>query len=441
MLFLPQAVSLSQASVYLGQACTSIAPLGMGAVQSVFAEANGQSPALMDGNVFTMPSVFSASARMAQLDAEGEVKGEGGGRPTGGKSPADRTLLILGDEGDWDSFLKFRQQLFRCNPNKLAAVSATYDQLESGELPAIETGSVIVYPFFPHAYWDSHIENGTYEGVYGNVEFYNKFRVLWNKINVRLNDFYSDRKLYFMNHPLRISVDRDKELTKTILAKAGIDVAAPIHTRSHEEILDMVNREGKKLYLKVRYGSMGKGITYMEKGKWSTNFRFEGGRIVSMRSDHGWTFIDITDNVDFLKELLTKDIVVEEAIDSPVIADRKFDLRFYVCLGSVLYIYARTNDEDAVTTNISQGGRGKDPRFLKKIPPQIVKKAARVAVKATEMMGLEFAGVDIMVDKGMKRAYVIELNAFPGFPPMQAYPRFNLSRRIIKSIEDHQFQG
>ncbi|MFH1829905.1 MAG: YheC/YheD family protein [Pseudomonadota bacterium] len=396
----------------------------------------GSANALPKSSTLFLPNV-PGSENCPVNDAPGSV----GKRHSSSPPRADRTLLILGDEKDWDSFKKFRRQLFRCNPNKLAAVSATYDQLESGELPMIETGSIIIYPFFPHAYWDKHIENGTYEGVYGNVEFYNKFRALWDKIKARLYEFYSDKRLYFINHPLRISVDRDKELTKTMLAGAGIDVAAPIFTRRLEDILDLVEGAGEKLYLKVRYGSMGKGITYMERGRWLTNFRFEEGRIVSMRSDHGWTFIDITGNVDFLRELLTKDIVVEKALGCPIIDGQKFDLRFYVCLGSVLYIYARTNAEDAVTTNISQGGKGRDPRFLKHIPRNIVKKAMRVAVKATEMIGLEFAGVDIMIDEEMKSVYVIELNAFPGFPPMQTYPTFNLSRRIIKRIENHQFQG
>ena len=349
----------------------------------------------------------------------------------------DRTLLILGDESDCDSYHKFRRQLRRHHPHKLDIVFSSYEHLESDQLPVIKTDSIIIYLFFPFEYWDKNIEHETYKGVYGNVEFYDKFRALWSGINRSLNTIYDGKKLHFINHPLRISADRDKELTKTILANAGIDVPTQIFTRSCRDLLKMVNEGGKKLFLKVRYGSMGKGITYLERGRWKTNFRFNGGRIVSMRSDHDWTFIDITDNTGFLKELLTKDIIIEEALDCPMVDGLKFDLRFYTCFDEVLYIYPRTNDPEAITTNISQGGRGRSARFLEKIPHQIIRKAERAAVKVIKIMGLDFAGVDIMISKDLKHANVMELNAFPGFPKVR---RFNLSKRIIESIEKHEFK-
>ena len=349
----------------------------------------------------------------------------------------DRTLLVLGDENDYDSYDKFRDQLIQHRPTKLDIAIASYEDLESNRLPVIKTDSIIIYLFFPFEYWDRNIEHDSYRGVYGNVEFYNKFRALWSGINRKLNDVYSGRKLHFINHPLRISADRDKELTKTILANSGIDVPAQIFTRSCRDLLKLVNEEGKKLFLKVRYGSMGKGITYLEEGKWRTNFRFKRNRIVSMRSDHDWTFVDITDNTNFLKELLTKDIIIEEALDSPMVDGLKFDLRFYTCFDEVLYIYPRTNTSEAITTNISQGGRGRSSRFLEKIPRQIIRKAEHAAIKVTKLMGLEFAGVDIMISKDRKRASVIELNACPGFPMKR---RFNLSKRIINSIEKHDFK-
>ena len=46
-------------------------------------------------------------------------------------------------------------------------------------------------------------------------------------------------------------------------------------------------------------------------------------------------------------------------------------------------------------------------------------------------MDVNFAGVDVMISKDLG-VYVIELNAFPGFPKVS---RFNLSKRIIQLIE------
>ncbi|GAI11789.1 unnamed protein product, partial [marine sediment metagenome] len=293
----------------------------------------------------------------------------------------------------------------------------------------------IIYLFFPFAYWDKNIENKGYKGVYGNVEFYDKFRVFWSDIHRTLEKVYQGKKIQFINHPLKVAIDRDKEVTKTILSENGVNVPMSCYTREYKDILKLINQEGKKLFLKVRYGSMGKGITYMEKGNWKTNFRFEDGKIISPRSDYGWTFMNITGNIDFLKEILTKDIVIEEAIDSYKLDDFIFDLRLHVFYDRVLYVYPRVNEKDAVTTNISQGGRAGSSSLLKKLPKNVIDKAFRSAVKTIKIVGVDFAGVDVMISTDLK-VYVVELNAFPGFPKVG---RFNLSKRVIQQIEDKKW--
>ena len=345
------------------------------------------------------------------------------------------TVLILGDESDWESYNRFCEQLQKHHSKKLNWVTATYALLEKDGLPLIESDTLIIYLFFPFTYWDKHVEKEGYEGVYGNVDFYNKFRAFWSEIHRTLRKVYRGKKIRFINHPLKIAVDRDKEFTKTILSENKINIPLPYYTRKYKDILKLVDQENKKLFLKVRYGSMGKGITYLEKGNWKTNFRFEGGRIISTRSDYGWTFIDITDNVEFLKEILTKDIVIEEAIDTYKLDDIIFDLRLYVFYDEVLYILPRTNDKNAITANISQGGQGRSTRFLKKFPKNIINKAIKDGIRTIKAMDVNFAGVDIMISKDFK-IYVIELNTFPGFPKES---RFNLSKRIIQRIEERKW--
>lgn len=341
------------------------------------------------------------------------------------------TVLLLGDTSDWDSYNKFCKQFQKHHSKKLNWVIATYDLLEIDELPTIKSDTIIIYLFFPFAYWDKHIEKEGYKGIYGNVEFYNKFRFFWSEIHRTLKKVYRGKKIHFINHPLKIAIDRDKELTKTILSENDIKVPISYYTRDYDDILKLVNQENKKLFLKVRYGSMGKGMTYLEKGNWKTNFRFEDGKIVGPHSDYGWTFIDITNNVEFLKELITKDIVIEEAIDAYKLDDIIFDLRLYVFYDKVLYIFPRTNKKGAITANISQGGRGRSSQFLKKIPKNVIDRAVKSGIRTIKAMDVNFAGVDVMIDKDL-RVYVIELNSFPGFPKVN---RFNLSKRIIERIE------
>jgi len=346
------------------------------------------------------------------------------------------TVLVLGDNSDWESFNRFCEHLQKHHSKKnMNWVTATYDILEKNKLPLIESDTIIIYLFFPFTYWDKYIEKEGYKGVYGNVEFYNKFRSFWSEIHRTLKKVYRGKKIRFINHPLKIAVDRDKEFTKTILSENKINIPIPYYTRIYRDILRLVNKENKKLFLKVRYGSMGKGITYLEKGNWKTNFRFKDGKIDNPRSDNGWTFIDITDNVEFLKELLTKDIVIEEAIDTYKLEDIIFDLRLYMFYDELLYIFPRTNKKDAITANISQGGQGRSTQFLKRFPKSVIDKVVSSGMRTIQAMDVNFAGVDVMISKDLG-VYVIELNTFPGFPTVS---RFNLSKRIIQRIENRKW--
>ena len=316
----------------------------------------------------------------------------------------------------------------------------TFDQLEQNQFPKIKNRIIIIFLFFPFNFWNKNIEYNGYKGLYGSEEFYTKFRNFWTKINGNIHNAFNDKIVHFVNRPLNVPICRDKEFTKAVLKDNGLPIPPAIFTRNPAEILKMT-QQGQKLYLKVRYGSMGKGITRLQPEKWETNFRFEDNRITSKATDHGWTFIDITNNQPFLTELLTKDIIIEQSIDPHQINGQKFDLRTYVFFGRVLYIYARANKLSAVTTNISQGAQGMPPSFLKQLPNHSIKQTKKIAIKAARALGLNFAGIDVMIDQS-GTPVLLELNAFAGFPAtINPNPELNfpLSEKIVQIIE-HQIQ-
>ncbi len=183
--------------------------------------------------------------------------------------------------------------------------------------------------------------------------------------------------------------------------------------------------------MNLRYGSMGKGITYISPSDLKTNFVFRDERILSRKSDYGWRFKAVSEREKFLKKLFKANVYIEEAVDPYFVNERKFDLRVYVFFGKALFIYPRSNEFDNITTNISQDGKGERPIFIKSLPKRLIKKIEKEAVRASEELGLNFAGADILVDRHLKEIYIIDINIFAGFPNKKI---FNLARRMVKIL-------
>ncbi len=345
-----------------------------------------------------------------------------------------KTLLAVGDGKDWDSYEKLIEQKESLSNNLTELEGVSYTNALKGRFPKIKSRNIAILLFFPFDYWDKNIETRDCGEIYGNRGFIKRFRNFWQFFQSKMENAYKGHIIHYINLPSAICLERDKEETKAVLARNGIPIPKSLTTRDAKEIVEILEK-GERFYIKVRYGSMGKGISYFEKGRWATNFNFEDGKIVGRKSDYGWKFREITGNLKFLEELLKTDVVVEEAIEPMLINGRRFDIRFYVCMGEVLRIYPRSNDLDAVTTNISQGAKGENQDFLREIPQDSFEAGRGYSFEAAKALKLGLVGVDVIIDRE-GNPFVLEANSFPGFPRRKD---FNLSARIFEKIDGHKF--
>jgi len=329
------------------------------------------------------------------------------------------TILSIGDGIDRDAYRKFHKEKPFILRSGFDYVSANYKCLLSGGMPPVKTRKVVVFLFFPFAYWDKYIECRNYKGIYGNRAFYEKFVRFWSKADRALRVSLTGKEVFFVNPPLLCGLYRDKIAVAKRFLHSNIPSPKLYRISGVGEIENLL-KKGRSFFLKPRYGSMGKGITFLNWSNWQTNFSFKNGRIISRRSDHGWKFRDITGNKKFLKRLLRKDILIEQAVDSLLLKKIKVDMRIYTFFNRTLYIYPRRNKADRITTNISQGAKG-DPGILKELPKNLVSKAKKLAENISRALGVNLIGMDIMMDRNLRDIYVIDVNLFPGFPKRKTF--------------------
>jgi len=347
------------------------------------------------------------------------------------KTINNTTILTIGDHVDYDSYKKFDEENNFIKKEGFNYETVNYEALFKGDFPNIESKRVFVFTFFPFKYWDKNIEHSEYRGIYGNRHFYQKYNRFCKKLHDLLNEKLWDKEVSFINDPIKTALYRDKLIVKDILAEAGVSVPGTYRTTRVREISALLEK-GHKFFIKPRCGSMGKGITFLSREEWQTNFRFKDNKILSKKSDNGWSFHKITDNKDFLRQLINKYVLIEEAIEPLNMKKNKVDFRVYALFGKILFIYPRKNSSDSVTTNISQGGKG-SPALLKYIPNALLGKIKRESLKALKALNLDFAGIDVMVDSSGKNAYILDVNMFPGFPKKRT---LNLSRIMVKELKN-----
>ncbi|MBT5021806.1 hypothetical protein HOK51_09425 [Candidatus Woesearchaeota archaeon] len=341
----------------------------------------------------------------------------------------NRTLLVIGDEKGYDT-KEFLEKQPILEDRGIELKYTTYNEILAGDMPDIQNEYLMAHFFFPYSPWDEKIETYTNGRFYGDNKFGKLFYDLMKSVEQKINIRYHNKELSYINSPDLIIGDRDKEITRQRLIDNGIPVAKGYHPETARQLIDIVNNSSNGgLYVKARNGSLSKGITLLTREKWLSNFRYDNSidKIISKKADCGWTFDEIDQNPAFLDKLIKGGVVIENEIHTPVVDDKKFDLRFTFVLGELVCYYPRTAPAGCAITNATPDNTPESLDFLEHIPSKAIEDAKDAATKAVHRLGYGFGGVDIIFNKDYSQFYVLELNAFPatrtpkihGFDPLE----------------------
>ncbi len=350
-----------------------------------------------------------------------------------------KAFLVIGDKKavkwrlarPFTTFVKHIKRETENNKNfELKIIS--YKDVLSNNLPAFMNSIITIILFFPFDYWNEHIEvYDKDDRIYGDVKFGRDYETFLEKIDGKLKKAYKGKKIKYFNSPRASLLERDKKRSKFLLRKKGVLVPRLFCVKNTKDIKKLVDRE-LAIYIKPRFGAMGKGITYLSKDIFITNFTYRKGRISGRKSDSGWRFHSINkkDRGIFLKKLIRKEFIFEEAIEHPVCKNRRFDFRVHVVFGKTPYYYVKSMPKRSIISNWTQGGRiEKKENISKFVSHRDIKKIKSLAIEATKALGLNYAAVDIILSKDLKKIYCLEAHSFPGYEK-----RFDMMEYIAKKI-------
>ncbi len=332
-----------------------------------------------------------------------------------------KVLLVIGDEKinrikTNPSLIKFVQYAKKLeSKGRIELKVINYAQLLSGKVPQIEAPGILVVPFFPYKYWNRNIEVYPDDRIYGDEKFGREFKIFFKKVERAIAEYYKGKRIKYLNSPQACFLDRDKKASKALLRKGDIPAPRTFSASSFADIQKLL-KKGVNLYIKPRFGALGKGITYVDREGVVSNFLLRKGKVISRAYEYNWPFARVKEKEILLNILLKRGFICEEAIAPAIFKKRRFDFRVYVIFGKVVYLYGKSSPAEFCVTNWSQGGRiDRRNKILKALPKQKITQLKSLAKKAAALLGLNFAGIDIIFSQDLKNAYVLEGNAFPGY--------------------------
>ncbi len=204
-----------------------------------------------------------------------------------------------------------------------------------------------------------------------------------------------------LNNSVPIARSRDKLRCLQLLARFGIDIPRTIMTNQPSEVdLAISQIGGLPAILKLIRGTQGVGVMI-------AHTKEEIAGILDTMTDLG-------------QEILLQEFIRES---------RGRDIRVLVVGDTAVAAMRRTAKAGEFRSNLHRGGEGK--------PVKLKPEYAEIALRATRVMGLELAGVDLLETKQGPK--VMEVNSSPGFEGLEKATGLDIASLIIAHAT--QFAG
>lgn len=202
---------------------------------------------------------------------------------------------------------------------------------------------------------------------------------------------------FSLNSSLGITRSRDKLRSLQLLSRKKIGLPITSFANSPADIADLIKMVGgAPLVIKLLEGTQGVGVVMAE----------------TEQAAHSviQAFLGLKAN-----------IIVQEYIKEA----KGADIRCLVIGNKVVASMRRQAQAGEFRSNLHQGGSAE--------PIKITKKERKIAISAVKIMGLNFAGVDLL--RSERGPLVLEVNSSPGLEGIETATSENIAAMVIEHIE------
>lgn len=253
----------------------------------------------------------------------------------------------------------------------------------------------------------------------------------------RLDKIILPGDVYFLNPPHALLQALDKKETKQILSANDLSVTPMLDTpRSFEELVQALSDYGRGCFLKPRYGSGAGGIMAIRyqprQKKWVvyTTLQKVDGIIHNTKRIHRLT--EEQDILPLAEAVMHTGAILEEWIPKEQLQGENYDLRVVCGEEEIDYVVVRCSKGSITNLHLNNNARLWSELSLSEDVRQRIYLLCRKAVRT---LGLQYAGVDVLIEKGTDTPYIIEVNGQGDHIYQDMYAHNSIYTRQIRTIK------
>ena len=228
----------------------------------------------------------------------------------------------------------------------------------------------------------------------------------------RLGEMRLSDDVCFLNTPHALLRALDKKETKQVLMDRGLKVTPMLPSpRSFDELRELLTGCGRGCFLKPRYGSGAGGVMAIRyqpnRNKWvvyTTLQQVDGVIHNTKRINRLSTEKEM---IPLAEAVMQTEVILEEWIPKEQLQGENYDLRVVCRESEIDYIVVRCSKGSITNLHLNNKAHWWNELSLPEVVRQQIYYQCQEAVQSLD---LQYAGVDVLMERGTDIPYIIEVN-------------------------------